>query len=679
MALLHGMVQFCRGQERQRKDCSNTQQQEQLLPQLKLIVAHFNHNQRGVESDLDCELVVQTCQKYQIPCHVYNWNDHVTRKDEQERTKDTSTESSSSSSTADGNNVCKPQAKFSQDVARQWRRETLSSLVKDYNASDNRLNSNSNASCTSEEDQQLQQPRRGIILTAHHKGDSYESLLLKVLRGAHITNLHQGIAPSSTIGHGSIQLLRPFLSLSKQDLIDYLQDNKEEFGIQMNHQGLSPSSISEPTLWREDESNSSPKYLRNRVRNELIPLLEDLLSSRQYDENKHMDNTSNECNAGDNNKDQGRVLLERRLDNFMEQSYQIQNDLQSRVAAYIRRTVLDNGKYFQVTSNDEDLSFIEGINSSSSSLVRSQALYQWISSRMEQDHDDDGDSGNGIDAVSDDDFTSSTERTLNSNLSYEQLRRVVNQLDDYPNNRQWTLQIGSHWNVIRIGDVLSVVVASNHKSPSTSEDGSLGGFGGDLNHNNGPITSSGFYRSPKLLSYERLPKLSPDHRQEQDDKSRSSITICIPGDNNHDLDMTFLISTVGSWESNVKSATTEYPPPSPPSLTFVPKWRKGRTPIKLKHFLRGQHIPQHERETTPIIMLRLATKDSHDGIAHHAVVAVYIKNEWMIHADYDSTSYQLATNSSSTSNDNTQRKHYDDDLTTTTHVRLELPETATTM
>jgi tRNA(Ile)-lysidine synthase len=50
---------------------------------------------------------------------------------------------------------------------------------------------------------------------------------------------------------------RPLLDTPKKDIIDFLTSLNLE--------------------WREDKSNASDKYLRNRVRNELIPLLSDIM------------------------------------------------------------------------------------------------------------------------------------------------------------------------------------------------------------------------------------------------------------------------------------------------------------------------------------------------------------------------------------------------------------------
>lgn len=85
------------------------------------------------------------------------------------------------------------------------------------------------------------------IATAHHNDDVAETVLLHLLRGSGIKGL-RGILPI----YGA--LIRPLLTVSKQDLQDYLHTEKIPFCV--------------------DQSNEDVYYLRNRIRHELIPYLE---------------------------------------------------------------------------------------------------------------------------------------------------------------------------------------------------------------------------------------------------------------------------------------------------------------------------------------------------------------------------------------------------------------------
>ena len=91
--------------------------------------------------------------------------------------------------------------------------------------------------------------RADSILTAHHAEDQFETWLLKWLRGAHLSGL-QGMSQSDP------PFIRPLLDFRKKMLSDFLKENGFE--------------------GREDASNQDSKYMRNRVRNELLPLLRTL-------------------------------------------------------------------------------------------------------------------------------------------------------------------------------------------------------------------------------------------------------------------------------------------------------------------------------------------------------------------------------------------------------------------
>jgi tRNA(Ile)-lysidine synthase len=90
-----------------------------------------------------------------------------------------------------------------------------------------------------------------VIATAHTADDQVETILLKLLRGAGRGGL-SGMAAATTVG--GIPLLRPLLEVSRREIESLLREQQ--------------------IPWREDESNRDPAFLRNRVRHELLPLLE---------------------------------------------------------------------------------------------------------------------------------------------------------------------------------------------------------------------------------------------------------------------------------------------------------------------------------------------------------------------------------------------------------------------
>ncbi len=90
----------------------------------------------------------------------------------------------------------------------------------------------------------------GLIL-AHHADDQAETFLMRLLRGAGPEGL-ECMKPEETVG--GMRILRPMLSLRREEIRETLRAD-----------GIS---------WREDSSNNSDGYLRNRIRKELIPGLE---------------------------------------------------------------------------------------------------------------------------------------------------------------------------------------------------------------------------------------------------------------------------------------------------------------------------------------------------------------------------------------------------------------------
>jgi tRNA(Ile)-lysidine synthase len=89
------------------------------------------------------------------------------------------------------------------------------------------------------------------VATAHTLDDQAETVLAKLLRGAWTEGL-SGIHPVLAFPEGRI--LRPLLAVPRNEIETYLQ------------------SLNQP--WREDSSNRHLGFTRNRIRHELLPLLE---------------------------------------------------------------------------------------------------------------------------------------------------------------------------------------------------------------------------------------------------------------------------------------------------------------------------------------------------------------------------------------------------------------------
>lgn len=88
------------------------------------------------------------------------------------------------------------------------------------------------------------------LLTAHHQDDQAETVLLQLLRGAGLKGL---AAMPEIMPFANGFLLRPFLSLTRADLLAYAQQHR--------------------LTWIEDPSNSDLRFGRNLIRHQVIPLL----------------------------------------------------------------------------------------------------------------------------------------------------------------------------------------------------------------------------------------------------------------------------------------------------------------------------------------------------------------------------------------------------------------------
>ena len=87
------------------------------------------------------------------------------------------------------------------------------------------------------------------VLTAHHADDNLETFLINLSRGTGLDGL-------TGIPEINDSIARPLLSFSREQIETYA--NKEKL------------------TWREDSSNASTKYLRNKLRHDVIPVLKEI-------------------------------------------------------------------------------------------------------------------------------------------------------------------------------------------------------------------------------------------------------------------------------------------------------------------------------------------------------------------------------------------------------------------
>ena len=92
-----------------------------------------------------------------------------------------------------------------------------------------------------------QQLNFDYIAVAHHADDQIETFFINLLRGAGLKGL-KGMLPEN----GNV--IRPLLNVSREEIRQYAIENHIE--------------------WREDHTNGETQFLRNKIRHELLPVID---------------------------------------------------------------------------------------------------------------------------------------------------------------------------------------------------------------------------------------------------------------------------------------------------------------------------------------------------------------------------------------------------------------------
>ena len=160
---------------------------------IKLSVGHFNHRLRKT-ADKEEVFVVKLCKDLNVACHSKQWINLRRKKT------------------------------VSEEKSRKARYEFLTSLAKKIHAQS--------------------------IAVGHTNDDLAETVLLRMIRGSGLQGL-RSILPKRPINGTTV--IRPFLSLSKKEILEFLAKQKIRHCI--------------------DTTNRDVKFLRNKVRRRLLPLL----------------------------------------------------------------------------------------------------------------------------------------------------------------------------------------------------------------------------------------------------------------------------------------------------------------------------------------------------------------------------------------------------------------------
>lgn len=94
------------------------------------------------------------------------------------------------------------------------------------------------------------------VLLAHHADDQAETVLWNLLRGSHGLKGMREVQKIVVPDRPPLELHRPLLALRHAELVAWLRERGH--------------------AWREDASNSEPVAVRNRLRNEVFPLMNEI-------------------------------------------------------------------------------------------------------------------------------------------------------------------------------------------------------------------------------------------------------------------------------------------------------------------------------------------------------------------------------------------------------------------
>lgn len=160
----------------------------------KIVIAHINHQLRGVDSDLDEKFVRKVSQKLKIPLYV-----------KREDVKKLSNENK----------------KSIEECGREVRFSFFKKILKIENLTK--------------------------IALGHNFDDNIETIILNFIKGS-------GTKGLTGISEKINNIVHPIINIKKDDILNYLNANKIEYRI--------------------DKTNLEDEFLRNKIRNYLIPIIE---------------------------------------------------------------------------------------------------------------------------------------------------------------------------------------------------------------------------------------------------------------------------------------------------------------------------------------------------------------------------------------------------------------------
>ncbi len=179
-----------------------------------LAVVHFHHQLRGADADTDSEFVQNLAREHKLDFH---------------------------SDTADVSQFAASEHMSVEAAAREMRYAYFRHLLGE------------NASADDPQSARV----LNKIATGHTLDDQAETVLMRVIRGTGLRGLgaiYPRVMVEDDSGEACGEIIRPLLTTRRAELDRYLREMGKK--------------------WREDATNTEAKFTRNRVRHQLLPLLE---------------------------------------------------------------------------------------------------------------------------------------------------------------------------------------------------------------------------------------------------------------------------------------------------------------------------------------------------------------------------------------------------------------------
>lgn len=190
--------------------------------------------------------------------------------------------------------------------------------------------------------------RRGgarFLATAHHRDDQLETLLFRLFRGSGFDGLRA--TPTARPLDDATILARPLLGVGREEILEYLREIGRSF--------------------RVDSSNASPKFSRNRIRNELVPLLESIFPGRWKNSLERLSRLADETESF---FEEALKPLESEIETARRRDASFRRTLEAfNVSESVLRTFLDDGAATETGCSDAILLPREPLRSASELVV----------------------------------------------------------------------------------------------------------------------------------------------------------------------------------------------------------------------------------------------------------------------------------------------------------------------